>query len=88
MTNLIERIEAGERSNELDVLIEVALFEPGSVYAAIRANNAGTKVIYTDVYGNDVTCWAWDWSRDPSDTLAALRARDVELQEPSPKVGT
>jgi len=63
--------------NTLDVLIEIALFKPNSVYTAVRANNSGSKVIYTDHVGNDVTCWAEDWTisqyaRD--ETAAILKA--------------
>lgn len=70
--DLIERLRAGERSNELDVLIEVALFKPDRFYKAARANGAGTKVIYTSVAGYDSTHWAEDWSRAPKRTSALL----------------
>jgi len=75
---LAERVEQAEKSdNALDVLVETALFQPGSVYTAIRANAAGTKVIYTDRAGNNVTCWAEDWTMDRRriGTADALRAR-------------
>ena len=42
LNKLAERVEAGESSNALDVLIEVALFEPCKAWSACRANNAGT----------------------------------------------
>lgn len=78
MDSLIERIEAGERSNELDVLIEVALFKPCDAYLACRANNAGTKVIYTARLGNvERTCWAEERTASPTITLAALKARTL-----------
>ncbi len=84
MKDLITRIEAGSQSdNALDVLIEIVLFKPNTSYAAIRANAAKTKVIYTDHAGNEVTCWADDWTMAGrrSDTLAicaaALKARMV-----------
>ena len=66
--------------NYLDVAVEIALFKPGSCFLGVRANNAGTKVIYTDKTGNNVTCWAEDWTaenRRPL-TAAALRARAGE----------
>ena len=74
---LIERLEGGETGNALDVLIEVALFKPGRAYRAIRANAAGTKVIYTDKAGNDVTCWAEDWTtaRRLRGTIRTLKAK-------------
>ena len=75
---LAERVDGlrGKPDNSIDVLCEVALFSPGSTYTAIRANDRGTKVIYTDKAGNDVTCWAMEWTaRDRQAlTAAALRA--------------
>lgn len=63
-------------SNTLDVQVEIALFKPNSVYTAIRSNEAGTKVIYTDRAGNQVTCWAEDWTirERRTATIKALRA--------------
>ena len=74
LRDLIERVERGERSNELDVLIEVALFKPDDTYESVRANNVGTKVIYTTALGFDRTCWAQEHTVSPTITLAALRA--------------
>lgn len=74
LRELIERVEAGERSNELDVRIEVALFRPDSFHRSVRANAAGTKVIYTSIAGHDSTHWADDWTQRPARTLASLRA--------------
>ena len=76
MRGLIERIEAGERSNALDVLIEVALFEPSENWKAARPNAAKTKVIYTDRNGVDATHWAPDWSTSPA-ALSSLRAASL-----------
>lgn len=71
---LADRVDASHgSSNEIDVLVEVALFKPNSVYTSIRANTAGTKVIYTDRAGNQVTCWAEEWSTRPG-TATSLRA--------------
>lgn len=63
-------------SNLLDVQVEIALFKPNCVYTAIRSNEAGTKVIYTDRAENQVTCWAEDWTiRDRrTATIKTLRA--------------
>ena len=76
---LADRVErlTGPANNTLDVEIEVALYRPGSVYSAVRANAAGTKVIYTDKAGNSVTCWADEWTGlvRRAATAAALRAR-------------
>lgn len=75
LPDLIARVEAAPREdNSLDVLCEVALFKPDSVFTAIRANAAGTKVIYTDRVGNQVTCWAEPWSTR-KETPALLAAR-------------
>ncbi len=75
LSDLIERVEAGERSNELDVLIEVALFKPSDVYIAISPNSAGTKVIYTHRGGKvRTTFWAEEHTISPTITLASLRA--------------
>ena len=75
---------AGKASNAMDVRVEVALFKPNSVYSAVRANAAGTKVIYTDHAGNEVTCWAQEWSHPTvaPTIIAALKAqeeRDADL---------
>ena len=77
MTTLAEQLErlAGQHSNALDVMVEVALFKPGTCYTAVRPNAAGTKVIYTDRAGNEVTCWARDWTGSPNlpQIIAALK---------------
>lgn len=78
--DLVARVEAGERSNELDVLVEVAVFRASKNWKAIRANAAGTKVIYTDIPGKEFTCRARDWSEWPA-ALAALRARLTKGQD-------
>lgn len=79
---LAERVEQTEQAdNALDVLVEIALFRPNSVYKSIRTNSAGTKVIYTDQAGNDVTCWAEGWTISNDErtaTAAALRAKGGE----------
>ncbi len=76
--SLIERLEMGKGyDNSLDVLVEIALFKPGKIYASIRANAAGTKVIYTQHTGQEVTCWAEDWTANRPATIAALRARSA-----------
>lgn len=77
LTKLAARVEAltGPYDNELDVMVEIALFKPGKVYSDIRTNSAGTKVICTDPVGNSVTFWAQEWT-DPNrrkDTAACLR---------------
>lgn len=82
LPNLIERLESAKGpDNVLDVLVEVAMFNPNGVpFSACRANAAGTKVIYTDRAGNNVTSWAEPWSEEPRRTtaIAALRAREAD----------
>lgn len=67
-------ILAGTENNALDVLCEVALFQPDARYASARSNHAGSKVIYTDHGGKETTCWPMPWS-ERSATPAALRAQ-------------
>ena len=76
--NIIKRLQNGETSNELDVLIEVALSD-----GLARSNAAGTKVIYTNK-GREETYRARDWSKRPLETiakLAALEARGLKIRE-------
>ena len=70
--DLVARLDAGERSNALDVLIEIATFKPDEVVASIRANRAGTKVICTAPDGRETTHWAADWSLRPGTARSAL----------------
>lgn len=78
LSALIERVEAlTGQSNDLDVEIEIALFNPD---VSVRANAAGTKVIYTKRDGSEATHLAWDWTmtRNRHRTLAALRALQAQ----------
>ncbi len=82
MTDLSTRVAAlaGRSDNALDVLIEIAMFSnPDGPFTAVRANSAGTKVIYTDRAGNDVTCWAENWTAEHRawHTIEALKARGL-----------
>lgn len=73
LIKLAERCEAGECSNELDVLIECAFND-------CVANAAGTKVMYRNK-GRVETYRARDWSQTHerrASTAAALRARAGE----------
>ncbi len=80
LMRLAEACEGAGVDNRLDVAVEVALFKPNRVYSAVRTNSAGTKLIYTDAAGNQVTCWAEDWtaSHRRQGTIAALRARATQ----------
>jgi len=78
---LLERLEkASEPDNALDIAVEIALFNPNARDASIRANAAGTKVIYTHTDGSETTCLAWDWStgRSRESAIALLRSPTPE----------
>ena len=76
---LAERVErlTGTGVNSIDVLCEIALFQSGDDRTSVCANNAGTKVIYSDRDGDESTCWSDDWTKADRRALtaAALRAR-------------
>lgn len=77
---LAEEVQRGEgEDNGLDVQVEVALFVPCKTWASARPNHAGTKVIYTDRKGCDMTHWAPDWTRNRSQTARDLRAQAEAL---------
>jgi len=78
LSELIERIEAGENSNKLDVLIELAMFKPDWAWKSARPNDAGTKVIFTTNGGTENTFRAWDWCDHRDATLAALKAHQTK----------
>lgn len=72
---LADRVLAGSgRDNSLDVLIEIALFKPDWRYASVRANAAGTKVIYTTPEGKKFTYWAEEWAGNRIRAVFELRA--------------
>ncbi|QZP07809.1 hypothetical protein [Caenibius sp. WL] len=80
---LAERCEALRGySNEIDVLAELALFKPDDDYVSVRANHAGTKVVYTTASGHDQTYWAPDHTISNAarqKTSASLRAIAEEM---------
>jgi len=77
---LSDRVEALKGpDNAIDVLVEVALHD-GPGQHSIRANNAGTKVIYTRVSdGKEETCWAEEWTANHriDRTILMLRSRGL-----------
>jgi hypothetical protein len=75
---LVARLISGERSNALDVLIEVALFVPDETTFDATPNAAGTKVIYANRDGSFSTHWAPVWSLKPEAAIDALRATNQE----------
>lgn len=76
---LADRVEKlKESSNEVDVLVEIALFKPDDDNAAISSNSAGTKVIYYGHDGRSETHRAQDWTHGRPmrmTTARRLRAR-------------
>ena len=76
MTDLITELRSLKRaSNDYDVLCEIALFEPDAKSHSIRANAAGTKVIYTDHDGEETTCWARDWTTNIPYVISMLEQK-------------
>lgn len=73
---LASRVEAATCDNALDVLVEIAMFKPTTIWKSVRANHAETKVIYTDINGKESTFRANDWTMPEckADTAASLRA--------------
>ena len=66
--------------NRIDVLVEVELFKPDGIYKSVRANAAGTKVIYTTACGQQETYWADHYTHTPehrSKYIAILRAKEA-----------
>lgn len=78
---LIDRLSKLERpDNRTDVLVEVALFKPDKTYKSARANNAGTKVVFTKTDGKHETCWPIDYTLTPerrAKCIALLRAKEA-----------
>lgn len=90
LLSMAERVErCTSADNALDVQVEIALFEPDKPYASVRANAAGTKLIYADHGGREQTCWAGDWTMADrrANTAAALRARATNATTPTEKEG-
>lgn len=74
LDGLVERLKAcDEADNALDIAVEMATFHPDARYAAVRANAAGTKLIYTTHDGENQTCWAWDWTLTPESRREAIK---------------
>lgn len=72
---IIAALEKGVGSNELDIAIEMALFDPP---VSVCSNAAGTKLVYTLRSGKKETCWADDHSTPGrrERTLALFRAME------------
>lgn len=58
---LVERLrQATGPDNALDIAIDIALFKPDRDHVSVRANNAGTKLVYTRPDGRTDTFLARD----------------------------
>lgn len=82
---LLERVKRNrEADNALDIAIDISLFEPDEDFVSVRANAAGTKLVYTDRAGKTSTYWATDWTLDAQSRaaaagrLTALIAKDAQ----------
>jgi len=63
LTQLQERLARTRGpDNSVDIEIDVALFEPDEHHSAVRANSAGTKLVYAKRGGGTDTFWARDWT--------------------------
>ena len=78
---LIDRLyKLDGADNRIDVLVELALFKPDANYKSIRANTAGTKVIFTRTGGKRQTCWADEHTLTPesrAECIALLREKEA-----------
>ena len=84
---LVIRLKKGERNNRLDCEIEVALFKPCKVWAAVRMNDARTKLIYTSQEGKDETVGSHDWSGMVNRTTTVEQLEElIQNQEEKPNV--
>ena len=73
LTELLARVEAAtEGDNALDMEIESALFKPDQTFASVRANSAGTKLIYKRHDGMEQTLWAYDYTLNSKSREAAV----------------
>ena len=71
--SLIEKLErCTGPDNELDIAIEIALFEPDEEFGGVRANAAGTKVVYMRHDDSCQSHWAFDWTLNEENRKAAI----------------
>ena len=72
---LVGRVEAATGcDNALDIEIEIALFRPDALHKSVRANAAGTKLVFTRHDGSTNTHWAFDHTLSPTTRKAAIQA--------------
>jgi len=77
MSDLAWLLESLEKDsgpdNEIDIAVDLVLFRPDARYTSVRANAAGTKLVYTKRDGRHETCWADDHTLN-----AACRAKAAD----------
>jgi len=80
LADRVEKLKAAD--NAVDVLVEIALFEPSETSVAIRPNAAGTKVIYSYADESSMTYWAEEWTGAAykQETCRLLRERAAALR--------
>lgn len=75
---IISRLEgATGADNELDIAVDIALFHPDERHDAVRANAAGTKLVYTRRGGGTDTFLATDHTLNETtrrNAIALMRA--------------
>lgn len=84
LADLIERVKRRRSpSNEIDIEIDIALFEPDDQYKSVEANSANTKLVFTLFDGTIRTHWAEDHTLSTASRalavsrLAALNPKGV-----------
>jgi hypothetical protein len=82
--DIIEKLEkARGPDNALDIEIDIALFKPDDWHVSVRANAAGTKLVYTRHDGGTDTYRAWDHTLGAAArNLAVERLRALSSQKP------
>lgn len=75
LSELIERVRQNRRQdNALDIEIDIALFEPDRDHVSVRANRAGTKLVYTRHDGRTDTFLARDHTLNAQRRSKAITA--------------
>ena len=76
---LLERLRLNDApDNALDIAIDLALFKPDEQHKSVRANDAGTKLVYTRRTGGTDTFLARDHTlNSASRAIAASLLRSL-----------
>jgi hypothetical protein len=76
LLDLADRFDAGdEPDDELDLLADVALFQPDDNWVACRISPVSRRVVLTTKDGRSVHVEVGEWTNDRPGTAAALRER-------------